>query len=140
MTFSARKFSDGPLNNLLDAELKALLEDDADAVLAEASEVHADPKGVANKLRAVIEDAIARAGRRRLLDAREALDREAGTRSNVLAWPADRKRALVTDLRRENATLTMAARQQRQESEADLDSLIEDFIDLGLIDDMGDRI
>ncbi len=65
---------------------------------------------------------------------------KAGHRRNILQWPEERKRALIQQFARNDNTLkqklTLAAR-KGEDTEADMDSFIEDLIDLGVIDDEG---
>lgn len=122
------------------------LADDIDAMsdeelLAELKEAGEDADAIATRTGALVADAIANSGRRKLAAARAGYEaRKAGHRSNVLQWPVERKRALIQQFaQNDNALkqkLTLAAR-KGDDTEADLDSFIEDLIDLGVIDDEG---
>jgi hypothetical protein len=125
------------LGLLVDADLRALLEQSEESTLAEAAELYGDAIKAASDVRAKVQAAVLEAGRRRLAEARKAIDSERPAGGKVLHWPVDRKRDLLARLRRADTGLTMAARQGENESENDLDSLIEDFVDLGVIDDEG---
>ena len=124
------------------------LADDVEAMsdaelLAELEETGEDANVVAKQAGKLIADAIATAGRRKMEAARTGYEAEmAKTKheSNVLKWPESRKRALLqnfaetdNELRRK---LTLAAR-DGGDVQADMDSFIEDLIDLGVIDDEG---
>lgn len=140
MTSPAKKSDAELLDALLDAELAALLDADDEAILAEAAEIHADPSAVARDFRAMVNAAVTEAGKRRLGEARAALDRQDGTRGNVLAWPLQHKRDLVARLRHEVKGLTMAARQGQDETERELNCVLEDLIDVGVIDNEGNKV
>jgi hypothetical protein len=139
MTGPAKKSDEDLLDCLLDAELEALLAADDEVILTEAAEYHQDRSGAADKLRSIVAAAVTVAGKRRLAAARSALDAESGIRGKVLSWPLQSKRDAVARLRKEVNGLTMAARQGQDESEAELDCIIEDLIDLGVIDDEGNK-
>lgn len=140
MTSPAKKSEEQLLDGLLDAELEALLAADDEAILAEAAEIHQDPVAAANKLRGILAVAITEAGKCRLAEARATLDAQNGAGGKVLAWPVQNKRDLVARLRQEVKGLTMAARQGQDETERDLDCVIEDLIDIGVIDDEGNKV
>lgn len=125
------------LGLLVDADLRALLQQSEESTLAEAAELYGDAAKAAADFRAKVQAAVAEAGRRRLAEARKVIDAERPAGGKVLQWPVDRKRDLLARLRRADAGLTMAARQGEDESENDLDSLIEDLVDLGVIDEEG---
>ena len=124
------------------------LADDVEAMsdaelLDELKETGEDANAVTGKTSQLIADALAKAGRRKMEAARAGYEAEITKprhESNVLKWPESRKRALLQnfvetddELRRK---LTLAARDGR-DVKGDMDSFIEDLIDLGVIDDEG---
>lgn len=125
------------LGMLVDADLRSLLEQSEESTIVEATELYGDAAKAAAHVRARVQAAVAEAGRQRLVNARKAIDAERPAGGKVLQWPLDRKRDLLARLRRADAGLTMAARQGEDETENDLDSLIEDLVDLGIIDEEG---
>jgi hypothetical protein len=137
MTTKSNADSAAQLDALIDADLRALLEQSDESVLAEAAELYGDAAKAAADIRMKIQAAVTEAGRRRLAEARKVIEAERPVGGNVLQWPLDRKRDLLSRLRRANTGLTMAARQGEDETENDLDSLIEDLVDLGVIDEEG---
>ena len=89
----------------------------------------------------MIADAIADAGRRKLAAARAGYEaRRAISQCNVMQWPQERKRALIQQFAQKDNTLkqklTLAARNGK-DTEADVNSFIEDLIELGMIDEEG---
>lgn len=122
------------------------LADDIDAMtdeelLAELEEVGEDINEIAARTSALISDAVKNAGRRKLAAARASYEKhEAGHQGGVLQWPMERKRALIQMFaQNDNALeqkLTLAARKGEDTGE-DVNSFIEDLVDLGVIDDEG---
>lgn len=101
--------------------------------------------GSLDKATAVVRGRIARAlevgGRRRLAAARKAYDSHLHRSHSKIAWlPMSRKRALIEHFtHNDNALrqkLTLAARNEK-ESQADIDSFLEDLVELGVIDEEG---
>lgn len=130
------------LGHLADMLAKdAMLLPDAD-VQAEMVERHGSVDAAAARVAGVIQAAIARSGRRNLEKAR------AEVRASRAAPPASLAGLSMQDkmaiLSRHAANddglrqkLTMAARNGEEISEGDLDSFLEDLLDLGVIDEHG---
>lgn len=122
------------------------LADDIDAMsdeelLAELKEAGEDADAIATRTGALVADAIVNSGRRRLAAARAGYKaQKAGQSGNILQWPVERKRALIQRFAENDSALkqklTLAAR-KGEDTEADMDSFIDDLIDLGVIDDEG---
>ena len=124
------------------------LSDDIDAMsekelLAELREADEDIDAIAKQTGELIADAIAKVGRHKMEAARvgyEAELHQTSHKSKVFHLPVSRKRELIQRFAKNDATfkqkLTLAARKE-EDSEADVDSFIEDLIDLGVIDDEG---
>ena len=110
-------------------------------VLREATEEHGDPNKAALAAKNLIQEAITAHGKRRLATARTAYqaERERGG-SKVFELSAERKRELIDRFASNDnqlrEKLTMAARNQ-EDMEADIDSFLEDLVELGVIDDEG---
>lgn len=125
--------------------LSNALADDIDAMsdeelLAELEETGEDADTIADQTRALIADAIVEGGRRRREAARSGYEAsQTGRQSNVLQWSVNRKRGLIQrfaqgDDELQQRLMTLAAREGK-DTEADMNSFIEDLIDLGVIDD-----
>lgn len=122
------------------------LADDIDAMsdeelLAELKEAGEDADAIATRTGALVADAIVNSGRRKLAAARAGYKaQKAGQSGNILQWPVERKRALIQRFAENDSALkqklTLAAR-KGEDTEADMDSFIDDLIDLGIIDDEG---
>ena len=126
------------LCNALADDIDAMSDEELLAELAEAGE---DVDAIVDRTRTLIADAVAEVGRRKLVAARSGYEAtQTGPRSNVLQWPGNRKRELIQHFAENDAELeqklTLAAREGK-DTEADMNSFIEDLIDLGVIDDEG---
>ena len=128
------------LYNALADDVEAMSEEE---LIDELEETGEDAKAVAGKTGQLIADAIATAGRRKMQAARAGYEAETAKprhESNVLKWPESRKRALLQNFAEADSELkrrlTLAARDGR-DVKADMDSFIEDLIDLGVIDNEG---
>ena len=112
-------------------------------LIAELEDTGEDVNAIAKRTGELIADAIAKVGRRKLATARAGYETETRQTShgiNVLQWPVSRKRDLIQHFAENDAELeqklTLAAREGK-DTEADMNSFIEDLIDLGVIDDKG---
>ncbi len=124
------------------------LADDIDAMsdkelLAELQEAGEDTDAIVKRTRELIAEAIAKVGRHNMEAARAGYDAEmhqTSHESKVLHWPVQRKRELMQRFAQNDDTLkqklTLAAR-KAEDTEADVDSFIQDLNDLGVIDDEG---
>jgi hypothetical protein len=126
------------LGEALSKDIDALSDDE---LLAEIA-ADGDVKSRVSHGRHLIQSAIAESGKRRLARARQAYD-AAGKKSphsNLIQLPLGRKKDLVAHFAKNSQALsegfTLAARNEGN-SEADLDSLLQDLLDLGLIDEDG---
>ena len=119
------------------------LADDIDAMsdeelLAELEEAGEDADAFAKQTDELVAEAIAKVGRHKLEAARAGyVACQIGHHSNILQWPVERKRHLIQHFAQNDVELdrklTLAARKGK-DTEADMDSFIEDLIDLGVID------
>ena len=115
------------IDNLSDEELEA-----------EISEEFGSPETLAENLRASIESTFVSHGKKRLSDARAALHaRQTRPTAKIVDLSFADKKTLYERLRQNDSiNLTLAARNE-EDSEADIDSILEDLRDLGVIDDEG---
>jgi hypothetical protein len=127
----------------LDRLVDALIRDvDAlsDKELAEEVAVDGDVEKAVNHVKDLVESAIAESGRRRLTRARRAYDSvTAKDRPRFMQLPLSRKRALVVKFADSSTfpeKLTLAAR-NADNTEADIDGLLQDLLELGVVDDEG---
>lgn len=132
----AKKTAEELLDNLIGAELEALLEADDKDILSEAVDLNID---IAS-LRSGVVTAVTVAGKRRLAAAKEVVESGPAITGKIIEWPLAKKRELIERVRSETNGLTQAARQGEDETENDLDSLLEDLIEIGVIDDEGNPL
>ena len=132
----------------LDKLTEALVEDvlgssDRD-IIDEAKELFGDPEAEADRIRDVLDGAIARASKARLAEARKevAAHKRSHRENNVVPISAATKREAVNrfiarDKELQNK-LTLAARKgEGIESENDIDGMFDDLVRLGIIDEQG---
>ncbi len=89
------------LSALIDADLRALLEADPAEIADEAAEIYGSAAKAAIELRAVVTGAIEQSGKLRLAAARQAIDAArncSGSGGEVIKWPLDEKRTLLSQL------------------------------------------
>lgn len=126
--------------------LSAALASDTDGLSDSelAEEVRAllgSPEDVARDVKAIFESAIAQSGKRRLAMARQGFESVSSIKQpRVLQLTAEAKRALLERVANLNHAIdqkfTLAAREGR-DTQADIDGLLEDLVELGVIDGEG---
>lgn len=126
------------LSNALANDIDAMSDEE---LLAELEEAGEDASTVADRTRTLIADAVTKASRRKLAAARSGYEAsQTSHQSNILQWSMQRKRGLIQHFVQNNNEFeqkwTLAAREGK-DTEADMNSFIEDLIDLGVIDDEG---
>ncbi len=124
----------------LDQEAQQL---DEAQLLAEGAEDFGSIEALTTHFDQLVDSACDAAGRQRLAAARQGFDNSRTTAAPgdraVLAWPLERKLALLAELRAQNhaaSRYTLAARNEAQLA-ADIDQVLEDLLELGAIDDQG---
>jgi len=132
------------LERLRDALVEDILNTADEEILAEATENYSDPDAVADRMRDLVNRAILDAGKAAMAKARSAVREDARqSTSNVVHLPVERKRALVNKALSDDPglsqKLTAAARKGEELSERDLDSILEDLRELGVIDEVKDE-
>lgn len=135
------------LQTLLDATAEFLLEASDEEILEDLRAEGANPERVAQEARVVLDNALRTRGRRRLLAAREGLQRDregvdarSGRRS-IPAEPAARRKLLDWLLARNDLpqAMTMAFREGKHLPDDEVLSALEDLADLGLLDDNAEK-
>lgn len=118
------------VDNLTDEEL-----------FEEFENMDCDPKTVMSDIQALIGRAVTDYRKQRLASARAGFDaHKSRCRSTIVQLPVDVKKALVDRFAANNdqlqEKLTIAARNE-DDIQADIDSFLEDLVELGVIDDEG---
>lgn len=120
-------------------ELSVLEGDALDAFLVEIGE---DPDRLLAHSAAAKIAALAAQGQDRLRDARARVKaRRAQNTTTIVSFDIAKKRALLEAIRvrgEQTGDMTLAARNRTIESEEDLDSVLEAFLRLGIIDEQGE--
>lgn len=120
-------------------ELDALDGAELDKFLLEIGE---DPDRLVQQGGAALSAALAARGRRRFEDARAQLKTRTPVRTaSIVTLDVAKKRALLEAIRvhgEKTGQMTLAARNRKIESEADLDSFLEACLKLGVIDENGE--
>lgn len=122
----------------LAADLDQLTDEE---VLEEAKEDGEDVDQIATHMKELIAESVNEIGRNKLAAARADLDgQRARSTGKILQLPLFAKRGLVDEFTSKDSELskkmTLAARSGK-DTEADIDSFLEDLIELGVIDDEG---
>ena len=129
------------LERLADALARDVDQLTDEELLREAKEDYGDPDKAIFATKNIIQQAISAHGKRRLAAARRAYEAQnAIVGAKVFELSTERKRELVerfaSNDNKLRERLTMAARNQ-ESLEDDIDSFLEDLIELGVIDDEG---
>jgi len=129
------------LSNSLADEIDAMTDEEFESELEEASE---DLIDIANRTRTLINNAMDNIGRQKLISARAGYEQhKSEDHDNILQWSHERKQKLIHQFSQDDndfeQKLTLAARNEG-DTESDIDSIIEDLIELGIIDDKGNLI
>jgi len=126
------------LSNSLADEIDAMTDEEFQSELEEAGE---DITDIASRTRTLISNAMENIGHKKLIAARAGYEHhKSAGHDNILQWSHKRKQKLINQFSQDDnyfeQKLTMAARNEG-DSEFDIDSIIEDLIELGIIDDKG---
>ncbi len=118
-----------------------ILEASDEKILDEANETYDDIDSEVKKTKNLIYSAVMKSRKSRLAIIKKELNKNKSKRldNNILSLPVNDKRKLIEDLKKSNESLTLAARNEEAMSEVDINSAIQDLIDLGVIDENGDR-
>jgi hypothetical protein len=133
---------DQEMNRIETALIEDITARSDDEVLAEAKEDHGDIDAAAQNLRNLVSRALNRDARSKLESARAAVWVARAQRAlRVIPGSFDtKKKLLLSVIAHQSANsqpLTLAARNADELTEADVDSVLQDMQDLGLIDDQG---
>jgi len=114
--------------NLSDEELLQEVQDEFD-----------DVASVISSARNAINSAILKSNKSRLSDAKEQLEqkRKGTNQNNILTLTLNDKRALIHQAKESVHSLTLAARNEEEMSESDINGVLQDLVDLGVIDENG---
>lgn len=132
------------LEKLTDALVENILELSDDDTLSEAKEDYIDPIAENNRIRGIIDSAILKASKHKFNKAKEELKnyKKHTIKNNVIPLSLNEKKAIVDSFINKDPELrqklTLAARNgENIQTENDIQSMFEDLIELGLIDQNG---
>lgn len=141
---SGAKENDPTLNQLIDEAVEDLMKLSDAELMAELAEEGVDPEAEAQSARNAIAVGIARAGRARLVAARTAVDRDRTARVVRAPVPVALRASILERFANDDpklkSRLTMAARNGEGITEQEIDSILADLRELGVIDDEGNPI
>lgn len=104
-------------------------------------DIDLDPSAIVDEFDAAVAAASAKLGRARFEEARRIVARGQSIGTGTIAsLDSARKRKIAADIRsraQQTGEMTIAARNQKIEDDADLDSFLEACVKLGMIDDEG---
>jgi hypothetical protein len=143
---SGRNDASQRLANLTDALIQDLLQASDGELIEEVREDGEDAQVVSDRVAAIITAAVAKQGKAALARARNELQ-AARIRKSAIGSTGilslNEKRRIVARFAARDAQLrdklTMAARSGQEPTESDLDSLLQDLRDLGVIDEEGNE-
>ncbi len=128
------------LSRLRDELAADVLSATDDEIFAETRELEIDPEAAANRVASLLQRAIFDAGRQKLAAARAELDSQQAKSGRIRIIDISRARNILDDAAQRNPEirqrLTLAARNGEALSDGDIQSLVEDLLDLGIVDDM----
>lgn len=132
------------LNQVTDTIVQDILDLSDEEILAEANERFGDPQHEINRLRGVIENAILYASKKNFAETKASLSahRKNSQISNIVAISIAQKRSIVEQFTSKDTELqeklTLAARKgEGIQTENDINGMVEDLVELGLINKEG---
>jgi hypothetical protein len=138
----SRDNSNDPLENLIDALIEDTLAESSDELRERASHRFGSLDKAVARIDSLIASAIEGQGKSRLSLARKEYDkRSADSSEKTVIMPFKDKLALLKQVITANDQLTLAARSGDDDTtENDVDTMLRDFIALGLIDEEGNLL
>jgi len=134
------------LEKLTDALVEDILELSDQEVLLEIKEQFSDPSEINNHIRDVISSAVLRAAKIKLIEAKKQVNeyKEMTQKSNVISLSNAKKKSVIENFTTQdpelNQKLTLAARKgEGIETENDINGMFKDMLELGLIDEEGNK-
>jgi hypothetical protein len=139
MTKGSRDY-DRELKRVEESFVQDVLARSDSEIMAEAAE-DANASTVLAQVRDVVRRALEKSGKAKMAAARAAVNRTARKRGAIIALPLSRKKEILRRLVEKSPALpqqiTLAARNEDEMSESDLDVILESLQDLDVIDEQG---
>jgi len=134
------------LEKLTDALVEDIIELSDQEILLEAEEHFDDLSEENNHIRDVINSAVLRASKIKLTEAKKQVNeyKKMATKSNVISLSSAQKKSVIENFTTKdpelNQKLTLAARKgEGIQTENDIEGMFEDMLELGLIDEEGNK-
>ena len=129
------------LNKLLDSVIDDIKEMPDDEVMGLATDTFGGIEQVVTRFNSIVEYAENKAKKIRLERAQRKIreTKETSHASNIVNLPMDRKKQVLEMAQRNGSISTLAAR-NLTDNEADIDSMLEDLFELGVIDENGNSL
>ncbi len=134
------------LEKLTDALVEDIINLSDKEILLEAEELFNDLLEVNNHIREVINSAVLRASKSRLIEAKKQVNeyKKTAKGNNVIALSSAQKKSVIEDFTTQdpslNQKLTLAARKgEGIQTKNDIEGMFEDMLELGLIDEEGNK-
>jgi ATP-dependent protease HslVU (ClpYQ) ATPase subunit len=128
------------LGRIVDLMVDDVLEASNEEILQEASEENRDVEDEAQKVHALIQEVVFEHNRSKLEEAKKQYQaHKARNKPHLRVAEIDKKREIFRNLSSNDNTgnLTMAARKEEELSDRDIESVLQDMLELGLIDEDG---
>ena len=116
-----------------------ILESSDEDILNEARKLYGDVDSEIKKTRTIINAAVMKSRKSRLSLAKKQLEENKTIRNdaNILSLSISEKRRLINQAKESVKNLTLAARNEEEMSESDINGILQDLIDLEVIDESG---
>jgi len=122
-----------------DLFVEDILELSDEELMKEAQEEYDDIASEISKTRNIINSAVMQSRKSRLTTAKEQLEikKNVTNKNNISTLNINDKRALINRAKESVDSLTLAARNEDEMSESDIDGVLQDLIELEVIDENG---
>ncbi len=108
-------------------------------IMSEAKEDYSSVADVIQHIKGLVTTAVASSRKSRLVTAQKELESHnvQNKQGNVLSFSLNAKKQLIESAKNHADGLTLAARNEEEMSESDTDTMLQDLMDLGIIDEDG---
>lgn len=127
------------LSRIDDLVVEDILETSDEEIIAQLNDEEGNAANAIAHTKEVAKKAILMSRKSRLKQAQEAVKQSCNVEqnTNVFALPIEKKKEFIENAKRNNNELTLAARNEEDMSENDTDTILQDLIELGIIDENG---
>jgi hypothetical protein len=124
---------------VIDLLVEDILESSDEEIIQEAQKEYGDATVHAHKTKKIIISAIIKSNKSRLVYAKQQIQKSHSDtlKGNVMSLSLVCKQQLIAQAKKSRSNLTLAARNADAMTECDIDSMLQDLLDLGVIDGEG---